>query len=125
MRVTHFIWEQEWLLQEPRSLTEMLKALDILAQKIGYNRHMNRAYLIEKGKIKIVDRATLEKGKRDNQRMITDEVWKGALKAARAAEKRLGKENVGPWTDFEWGMLNGKLSALRWMFGEDWDELYT
>jgi hypothetical protein len=124
MRVTHFMWEQEWS-QEPRSLTEMLKAMDTLTQQIWYNRHMNRAYLIEKGKIKIVDRATWEKAKRDNQRMIIDEIWKGALKAARATEKRLGKESVGPWTDFEWGMLNGKLSALRWMLGEDWDELYT
>ena len=124
MRVTYFIWEQEWS-QEPRSLTEMLKAMDTLSQQIWYNRHVNRAYLIEKGKIKIVDRATWEKGKRDNQHMIIDEIWKGALKAARATEKRLGKENIGPWTDFEWGMLNGKLSALRWMLGEDWDELYT
>jgi len=124
MRVTHFMWEQEWS-QEPRSLTEMLKAMDTLTQQIWYNRHMNRAYLIEKGKVRIVDRATWEKGKRDNQRTIIDEIWKGALKAARATEKRLGKENVGPWTDFEWGMLNGKLSALRWMLGEDWDELYT
>lgn len=124
MRVTHFMWEQEWS-QEPRSLTEMLKAMDTLTQKIWYNRHMNRAYLIEKGKIKIVDRATWEKSKRDNQHMIIDEIWKGALKAARATEKQLGKENVGPWTDFEWGMLNGKLSALRWVLGEDWDELYT
>lgn len=29
------------------------------------------------------------------------------------------------YTHFEWGMINGKLSALRWMLGEDWDELYT
>lgn len=124
MRVTHFMWEQEWS-QEPRSLAEMIKAMDILSQQIWYNRHMNRAQLIEKGKIKIVDRSTWEKGKRDNQRTIIDEIWKGALKAARATEKRLGKKNIGPWTDFEWGMLNGKLSALRWMLGEDWDELYT
>ena len=124
MRVTHLMWEQEWS-QEPRGLTEMLKAMDTLAQQIWYNRHMNRAYLIEKGKIKVVDRATWEKGKRDNQHEIIDEIWKGAHKAARATEKRLGKDNVGPWTDFEWGMLNGKLSALRWMLGEDWDELYT
>lgn len=57
--------------------------------------------------------------------MIIDEIWNGALKAARATKKQLGKESVGPWTDFEWGMLNGKLSALRWMLGEDWDMLDT
>jgi hypothetical protein len=124
MRVTYFMWEQEWS-QEPRSLTEMLKAMDTLTRQIWYNRHMNTAYHIQKGKIKIVDRTTWEKGKPDNNRTIIDEVWKGALKAGRNTAKRLGKENVGPWTDFEWGMLNGKLSALRWMLGEDWDELYT
>jgi hypothetical protein len=29
------------------------------------------------------------------------------------------------YSKFEWGMINGKLSALRWVFGEDRDELYT
>lgn len=39
--------------------------------------------------------------------------------------QQYGEENLGPYSDFEWGMLNGKLSALRWVMGEDWDELYT
>lgn len=53
------------------------------------------------------------------------EIIKGMLKAKRAAEKRFGKKNLGPWSDFEWGMLSGKLSAIRWVLGDDWDMLDT
>lgn len=50
---------------------------------------------------------------------------KKAEAAARGVEERLGIEAVGPHSEFEWGMLNGKLSALRWVLGEDWDMLDT
>jgi hypothetical protein len=50
-------------------------------------------------------------------------------KAEAAAEKlrqEFGREELeGPYTDFEWGMINGKLSALRWVSGEEWDSLDT
>jgi hypothetical protein len=52
-------------------------------------------------------------------------VLKGALKAALSVERRYGKKNLGPWDDFEWGMVSGKLSALRWVLGDEWDMLDT
>jgi hypothetical protein len=58
-------------------------------------------------------------------KVITDDILAGAQKAARRLEKKYGKNNLGPYSKFEWGMINGKLSALRWVFGEEWDELYT
>jgi len=52
-------------------------------------------------------------------------IWAGALKAARRLEKKYGKENLGPYSKLDWGMINGKLSALRWIYGDEWDALYT
>jgi hypothetical protein len=47
----------------------------------------------------------------------------------RAAQKRCEEEYGRDWlmghvqSDFAWGMLSGKISALRWILGEDWDML--
>ena len=62
--------------------------------------------------------------KRHN-RITVDTIWEGALAAAKRTEEEVGLENLGPWSDFEWGMINGKLSALRWVMGSEWDVLDT
>jgi hypothetical protein len=57
----------------------------------------------------------------------TPEIHKAMLAAMRAAEKRYGKRKLRNYyhNDFEWGMQNGKLSALRWVMGSGWDFLDT
>jgi hypothetical protein len=121
--VTDIMLEQEWI-EEPRGLTEILEAERELTDKVWYNRHQNRKYLIEKGKIKIVEKETFPV-RHHERRPIQRDIWEGAKNSAKRVEELYGLENLGPWDDFEWGMLNGKLSALRWILGEEWDELYT
>lgn len=43
----------------------------------------------------------------------------------RVVETYTQPGELGPFTDFELGMLNGKLSALRWVLGSEWDFLDT
>lgn len=115
--------------QEPRSLSEMLEATDRLTTEVWHNRNMNTQWEIDHGKHKIVTQAEWDAGWAKNkaygQKHTIDTIWKGALKSRGKARKKLGEGNYGPYSDFEWGMINGKLSALRWVLGEDWDELYT
>ncbi len=49
-----------------------------------------------------------------------------AEKAAKAVESKYGNvDNWFPKDDFDLGYLNGILSALRWVLGEDWGDLDT
>lgn len=83
-------------------------AIEELIDKVWYERHLVLKYKVENG---------LES--------VKPEIWEGALKSADRVREKYGEENLGPYDDFDWGMLNGKLSALRWIFGDDWDMLDT
>lgn len=110
--------------QEPRRLSEILEAEHLVFRQIWYNRHWNRRVEIEEGKIQLVPESEYSRSPYKQDQML-DSVWEGALAAAKRTEDEVGVENLGPWTDFEWGMLNGKLSALRWILGDEWDMLDT
>lgn len=105
--------------EETRGLREILDAMDELVDKVWYNRHQNLMWGIEHGEIEVISEGT----ERYGSDVIHDHILEGAIKSAARVEAKY--EDTGPWSDFEWGMINGKLSALRWVLGDEWDMLDT
>lgn len=112
----------EYFGSELRKYSEIIDIEEELFQKIWYNRHKNREHRINNGEVKIIDSKDFEIS--TSQHTIVKEIWEGALKSAKKVERLYGKKNL-IFDDFEWGMINGKLSALRWVTGDEWDNLDT
>ena len=53
------------------------------------------------------------------------EIWATAQAAARRIEEQYGGDLLRKDTEtqFDWGMLSGKISAIRWVLGAEWDFL--
>lgn len=126
--VSHLIeevrFEREFSM-EPRKLSELLEVEGKLTRQVWYNRKWNIIARVESGEEKLVSREVWDAATPEERRgMIVDNIWEAMLTAMKRAEEQYPGE-LGPWSDFEWGMLNGKLSALRWVLGDEWDMLDT
>jgi HJR/Mrr/RecB family endonuclease len=90
-----------------RSVKEILEAENELFTRVWYGRKGTAAQHRAEG--------------------TPEDIIKGMLKGKREAERRFGKKSLmeNMKTDWDWGFVSGKLSAIRWVLGEEWDMLDT
>ena len=94
-----------------RSMKEILEAQEEFFDRIWYDRSL------------VNEMKERESGKR-----MSRSLRKTVLAARARVEKKYGGRRAMLnyyKNDFEWGMMNGKLSALRWVLGDEWDFLDT
>lgn len=96
--------------EDPRRLDEIVAADQEFFDRIWYHRSLQHDYQLE-------DAGDAE-GLERNRRVA-------GPGRARVEAKYPDPGMLGPYTDFELGMLHGKMSAVRWVLGSEWDFLDT
>lgn len=103
-------WIQEdgevWPMILRRNDTAILAEYDELWEKVWYVR-------------KVIYQEQMERGERPYDDPNQPHLIK-AREKMKEIEDKYGIENLG-WGDVEWGIMQGKLSALSWVMGSDWE----
>jgi hypothetical protein len=102
------ILEESDFVENPRLLDEILASEKELFDRIWYQRNLNHIFKLENAA-----------NTNELERLI------GIAGPPMARVEAKYGDTLGPYSDFEWGMLNGKMSALRWVLGSEWDFLDT
>jgi hypothetical protein len=56
---------------------------------------------------------------------ITPEILKQCKASMKKMRGKYGRDIGKLMNDWEWGYVNGKFAALRWVLGDEWDFLDT
>jgi len=90
--------------QQPRPTDEIVELIGELMDKVWYNHHLFFQQEVREG------------GDNCDPKSMAI-----AIKCAKKMEQKYGRKSLGPYPEVEWGMTLGKVSALRWALGEDWE----
>jgi pyrimidine deaminase RibD-like protein len=98
---------ETWAMILRRSDNSIAEVLDEITDRVWYVRKLIMFEKMERGEME--------------RRPEMEPFIEGAIKKMKEMEEQYGGRENLVYSDFEWGFLQGKMSALRWVFGDEWE----
>lgn len=98
---------EEWPLLLRRNDPAILQEYNELWDKVWWNRHESWAQRVQDGKEVLGEEQSA--------------VFARARAAAKRIEEKYGRKDL-VMNDFDWGLTNGRMSALSWVLGAEWED---
>lgn len=105
-----------------RRSSEVKRAAKRAAEEVWIRRtHKRMSNEIMDGKRIVVDALPSAIQPEDRRKYVLAAIWSTALRSAERIYDEHGHEFDEPLGEFEWGVLNGRMAAFRWVLGDEWD----
>src|ERR1039457_3304460 len=117
------VWERTHLESMARGKRDLLQMHGVLKSYVRAESEIGKAEQEFFDRVWYYRKIVMFENIKAGTETITPEILKSCRAHMKEMREKYGRNIGHHMTDWEWGYVNGKFAALRWVLGEEWDFL--